>query len=410
MVPAYSMLEGASPYGALNMAGNVWEWVEDYYFQNYCNFCRNTDWDYLSEEVFGYQDQASASKAPPPKNNPTGPSKGHFRVLRGGSWFDSDGTQVIRSTYRYWLRESERYVHTGFRCASGPPRKRAAYVPPTTPEPLARAVSTPPVPVSVKKPAPSSPMLAYIGDVYFDYNTTAINKKYAPLLDNQIEWLRNHPEQSLLLIGYCDDRGSEKYNYNLGIKRALSIRSYLLNHGADSTRLGISSKGESSPFCFLSDSGCRASNRRTRLLAYNPGAGIPAGLLTVVGMDKPTQISHTISMVDQQNKQQWNGKMSAVTVYAPKDIAEFRGLADVDFIWKPVSQAAGYRYVLSRDHDFRQIIFTSPMIPDPSYEVTFLDYGTYYFKVEAMGSKGSITGSSPVRSFIIAPERPSELR
>ena len=79
--------QGASPYGALDMAGNVWEWVNDWYG------------DYPS----GIQ------------NNPTGPSTGQYRMLRGGSW---DYTVLnARSASRFRLSPDRRYGGYGFRCA-----------------------------------------------------------------------------------------------------------------------------------------------------------------------------------------------------------------------------------------------------------------------------------------------------
>lgn len=85
--------EGASIYGALDMAGNVWEWVEDWY-----------DADY-------YQTS--------PSSNPTGPDSGEYRVLRGGSWhFDNVIVRsTVRSTYRSWGNPSNTNLDIGFRCA-----------------------------------------------------------------------------------------------------------------------------------------------------------------------------------------------------------------------------------------------------------------------------------------------------
>lgn len=81
--------KGASPYGALDMAGNVWEWVADWF----------TD---------GYPQS--------PRENPSGPASGNYRVLRGGSWFD-DGF-VVRSSYRLSEAPLEAYNNLGFRCAA----------------------------------------------------------------------------------------------------------------------------------------------------------------------------------------------------------------------------------------------------------------------------------------------------
>jgi formylglycine-generating enzyme required for sulfatase activity len=82
--PVGSYPSGASPYGAMDMAGNVWEWVADWYDANY------------------YQSS--------PNRNPTG----QYRVLRGGSW--DFNFRNVRTSLRFWVNPTYRYLSFGFRC------------------------------------------------------------------------------------------------------------------------------------------------------------------------------------------------------------------------------------------------------------------------------------------------------
>ena len=88
-VGAYSP-EGDSPYGCADMAGNVWEWVADWY----------------GSYPVGRQ------------VNPTGPDSGAYRVLRGGSWlpFPFGSSINSRSAVRYYWNPDDG-IHNGFRCA-----------------------------------------------------------------------------------------------------------------------------------------------------------------------------------------------------------------------------------------------------------------------------------------------------
>jgi formylglycine-generating enzyme required for sulfatase activity len=81
--------EGASPYGALDMAGNLEEWVADTYQSDYYSVA--------------------------PDHNPTGPSIVVNRVRRGGSWA-GDADQA-RTSYRTSSHGSSPDFRAGFRCA-----------------------------------------------------------------------------------------------------------------------------------------------------------------------------------------------------------------------------------------------------------------------------------------------------
>jgi serine/threonine-protein kinase len=84
-----SYVDGASWVGALDMSGNVWEWVNDWYDSGY------------------YQNAPSA--------NPTGLETGRSRVLRGGAW--NRYNQDVRAAYRNDIGPDNRFHYVGFRCA-----------------------------------------------------------------------------------------------------------------------------------------------------------------------------------------------------------------------------------------------------------------------------------------------------
>jgi serine/threonine-protein kinase len=85
---AGSYPKGASPYGVMEMSGNVMEWVADWYIGDFYSVM--------------------------PTENPTGPTNGKVRAIRGGNW--QHGEIGIHSFNRFWARPLISWSELGFRC------------------------------------------------------------------------------------------------------------------------------------------------------------------------------------------------------------------------------------------------------------------------------------------------------
>jgi formylglycine-generating enzyme required for sulfatase activity len=79
----------ANGFGLFDVLGNVWEWVNDWYDQNY------------------YQNS--------PSQDPKGPASGQSRVLRSGTWVLNP--MVVRVSFRFFYNPAHWDVNIGFRCA-----------------------------------------------------------------------------------------------------------------------------------------------------------------------------------------------------------------------------------------------------------------------------------------------------
>jgi formylglycine-generating enzyme required for sulfatase activity len=86
--PVGSYPKGASPYGIVDMAGNVWEWIYDWFGEDYYKIA--------------------------PLKNPAGPSTGEVHIIRGGSWDASYGDLSVNRAIDW---PDGRSASLGFRCA-----------------------------------------------------------------------------------------------------------------------------------------------------------------------------------------------------------------------------------------------------------------------------------------------------
>jgi peptidoglycan-associated lipoprotein len=122
-------------------------------------------------------------------------------------------------------------------------------------------------PVAVVPPSPATFRdHSALQDIYFDFDRAEIREDAVPILDRNIQWLKDRPSVKVLIEGHCDERGTTEYNLALGERRAKATRNYLTVHGIHANRITLISYGEERPLCTEHAERCWAKNRRAHFL------------------------------------------------------------------------------------------------------------------------------------------------
>lgn len=103
--------------------------------------------------------------------------------------------------------------------------------------------------------------------IHFDYDRSEIRTDQRPVLQQNAQWLREHPGVTILVEGHCDERGTREYNQALGERRANAARQYLISLGVESDRIQVISYGEERPTAQGSNEEAWAQNRRAEFRA-----------------------------------------------------------------------------------------------------------------------------------------------
>jgi peptidoglycan-associated lipoprotein len=121
---------------------------------------------------------------------------------------------------------------------------------------------TPVVDVPVTPVSNADDFKAGVQDAFFDYDTYDIRNDAQDVLSRDASWLAAHPNVSVVIGGYCDERGSNEYNLALGQNRADAAKNALVTAGVAATRIRVISYGKEKPFCEESTEECWQQNRR----------------------------------------------------------------------------------------------------------------------------------------------------
>jgi outer membrane protein OmpA-like peptidoglycan-associated protein len=126
---------------------------------------------------------------------------------------------------------------------------------------------TPPLPPPPPPPAAAPPpkKKLVLRAVYFDFDKSNIRKDAVPVLNEAVEVLKSEPNMMVSVEGNTDSVGTDAYNMRLSIRRAESVKTYLVQHGISASRLTVEGFGETKPVASNATAEGRQENRRVEL-------------------------------------------------------------------------------------------------------------------------------------------------
>ena len=108
--------------------------------------------------------------------------------------------------------------------------------------------------------------IAIVTNINFDFDRAAVRDDVKPRLSRVIELLKEMPDLDVQIVGYTDDIGSLQYNLALSVRRAESVRNYIVTRGVESARLSVAGRGKSDPLVSNATPQGRAVNRRVEFV------------------------------------------------------------------------------------------------------------------------------------------------
>ena len=161
--------------------------------------------------------------------------------------------------------------------ASGDCWRNASWTPATAapgcgPAPVApKAVEAPPAPKAAAPapaPAPQAPAaskVTYAADAFFDFDKATLKPAGKAKLDDLVGKVKGINLEVIIAVGHTDNVGSDVYNQKLAVKRAESVKAYLVSKGIEKNRIYTEGKGEKQPVADNKTTEGRAKNRRVEI-------------------------------------------------------------------------------------------------------------------------------------------------
>jgi len=110
--------------------------------------------------------------------------------------------------------------------------------------------------------------VTYLSRTLFDFDRAVLKPEGRKAMDQLIAKLATVNVEVIIATGHTDSTGSDRYNLDLGMRRADAVRNYLVAKGLEPARVYVDSKGEREPVATNKTAQGRGENRRVVVEVY----------------------------------------------------------------------------------------------------------------------------------------------
>lgn len=142
----------------------------------------------------------------------------------------------------------------------------APAAPVAAPAPAAPVAAPAPAPAAAPAPPPAAATkVTYAADAFFDFDKSVLKAEGKAKLDDLVGKVQAINLEVIIAVGHTDSTGPASYNQTLSVKRAETVKAYLVSKGIEKNRVYTEGKGEMQPVADNSTSAGRAKNRRVEI-------------------------------------------------------------------------------------------------------------------------------------------------
>ena len=139
---------------------------------------------------------------------------------------------------------------------------------PAPPPPAAAPAPAPAPRAAAPAPAPQPPAatkVTYAADAFFDFDKAVLKPEGKAKLDDLVGKIQGINLEVIIAVGHTDAVGNDAYNQSLSVRRAESVKAYLVTKGIEKNRVYTEGKGEKQPVADNKTAEGRAKNRRVEI-------------------------------------------------------------------------------------------------------------------------------------------------